>query len=164
MGMKKLMAIALVMVLAFSLLTACSVSTGSDKDGGGSTPTLGSNGNSGGDVAPGSLAALEKAAVDAGYTDIQDMSYISNDKLAEPLDGFTIGIKDDKGSTVYGIEVNEFASEEDAQKYTDYVIAEPGFGNIHKSGKFCVNFAGKAAKNEESKILAVFTAAGWNFD
>jgi len=73
--MKKLLAIALVMVLALTLLTAC---------GSGKTPSGGSNTNYD-DL---TLAALKKAVQDLGY-ETRDEFLFGVFSTIEPVDGFT---------------------------------------------------------------------------
>jgi hypothetical protein len=160
--MKKTLTIALVMVLALSLLSACSVSTSSDKDGGGSTPASGGSNNSGGKSGELTLAALKQAAKDAGFTTNEGCTYT---QLPEPKDGFTIRDKD-KYDAIY---INEFASEQDARSYADNFLAEypveDGF-HIAILDKFIVElgfFSGDEIFKLESDLLAAYKAAGWIF-
>jgi hypothetical protein len=160
--MKKIVVIAFILVMAMALFTAC----GEAKDGNDSTnPT--ESFNNGGKIVPGvlSLAALKKAADDTGYTKYQGMSTVSNkeDTLPKPVEGFTIGIVDDR-STSYNIAINEFASEKDAGEYAGYIDADSGFGNAHLSGKFTAVFIGSAAASAEPGLMAAFKAAGWTDD
>jgi len=156
-------AITLILMLALSL-AACGGNSNTPS-GGDSTP---SNTADSTPAAPGTLtlAALKKAADDKGYTEYSGTSTVSNedDTLPEPADGFTIGIKDDKGSTGFNIAVNEFASEDEAGEYAGYIEYRGGFGNVHLSGKFTAVFIGDEAESAESDLMAAFQKAGWSED
>jgi len=162
--MKRILAIGLVFILALSL-AACG---GNSDTPSGSTPSGNNSTTSSTPAADGklTLAALKKAAEDKGYTEFAGTSTVSNedDTLPEPVDGFTIGIKDDKGSTGFNIAVNEFASEDEAGEYAGYIEYRGGFGNVHLSGKFTAVFIGKEATSAESDLMAAFKKAGWSED
>jgi len=164
--MKRFLALALVLILALSL-TACKFSIGNNSDPTGSSdPTStpeSTTSNPSGEL---TLAALKKAAEDAGYTKFQGMSSTTNqdETLPKPVEGFTIGIKEDSGSTGYNISVNEFASKEEAAEYAGYIVKEGHYGNAHLSGKFTAVFITDIAKNAESALMDAFKAAGWTED
>ena len=172
--MKKLITLALVMVLALSL-AACGVSTGGGEN---TNPPASSNAPNGNDNTPSStldntpaengeltLAALKKAAEGMGYTEYAGTSTVSNyeDTLPKPVDGFTIGIVNVQNrSTGFNIAVNEFASEAEAGEYAGYIEYSGGHGNVHLSGKFTSVFIGDEARSAEPDLMAAFITAGWS--
>jgi len=114
-----------------------------------------------------SLAAMKKAASDAGFTvnggwfTLTNWTTYSKSKQ-DPEDGFQISVLRE-GSNFMGIAVLEFATEELAKEYVAFAATEEAYfsGSIYRSGVFTVNIAESLVADHEAKLLEALKKAGW---
>ena len=157
--MKKLIAIALVTVLAISLFSACEVNI--------KTPGASENTPDSGEL---TLGALKKAAKDAGFAVEGGWQLLTNwtslsDSKAEPENSFQISVKQD-GSNFMGICVIEFATEDIAKEYVAFAASDDAYfnGNAYRSGVFTVTINGSLVADHEAKLMEALATAGWVTD
>jgi len=108
-----------------------------------------------------SLAAMRKAASDAGFTVHGGWSTLTN-STQEPENGFQISVPRE-GSNFMGIAVLEFATEKLAEEYVAFAATEDAYysGNIYRSGVFTMNIAGSLVADHEAKLMEALKKAGW---
>ena len=160
--MKKLLTLALVIILALSLLTACKVTV--DTPSGDNSTPAGDNTPDTGEL---TLDALKTAAKDAGYVTDNSMASTNNFEgtLVRPVRGFCIEVTKANGDKSLAISVNEFESAEDVQEYAGYILGREYSNDVvYTSGKFCLEFVGPDEQNMGPGIVAAFATVGWVTD
>jgi hypothetical protein len=112
-----------------------------------------------------SIAAMKKAAADAGFTVSGGWQIHSNYEGTFPPDpegGFCIFMPID-GSNVNVINVVEFETEDITKKYAEYLASDDvGVSQIvHRSGVFVAYISKSRAADHEAKFMDALKTAGW---
>ena len=114
-----------------------------------------------------SIAAMKKAAADAGFTVWGGWSTLANwtthsTSKQEPENGCQISVRRE-GSNFMGIAIIEFATEEIAKEYVAFAATEKSYfsGKIYRSGVFTVTIDESLVADHEAKLMEALKKAGW---
>ena len=114
-----------------------------------------------------SIAAMKKAASDAGFTVWGGWSTVSNwttnsKSKAEPKDGLQISVRRE-GSNFMGVAIIEFETEEIAKEYVAFGASPDAYfgGSLHRSGVFALAIDRSLVEELEAKLLEALKKAGW---
>ena len=114
-----------------------------------------------------SIAAMKKAAADAGFTVWGGWSTVSNwttdsKSKAEPKDGLQISVRRDD-SNFMGVAIIEFETEEIAKEYVAFGASPKAYfgGSLHRSGVFTLAIDRSLVEELEAKLLEALKKAGW---